>query len=207
MENIKRILLVEDEFIIAKDIKITLEKYAKIKVDTAKNFKQAYELFSNNDYQLLLTDINLNEEKDGIDVASQLKEIKSIPVVFLTAYSDQEIINKAKKVLPFAYLLKPFDEVQLKVTIDLAILNYKKEVEGIEEVARYSEQIEELTKREKQVLIVLASGKTAKETGDNLNISAHTVEVHKKNIKKKLHMNTMSELINFALSSKLYEVS
>ena len=117
------------------------------------------------------------------------------------------IINKAKKVLPLAYLLKPFDEVQLKVTIDLAMLNYKKEVEGIEEVARYSEQIEELTKREKQVLIVLASGKTAKETGDNLNISAHTVEVHKKNIKKKLHMNTMSELINFALSSKLYEVS
>ena len=87
------------------------------------------------------------------------------------------------------------------------MLNYKKEVEGIEEVARYSEQIEELTKREKQVLIVLASGKTAKETGDNLNISAHTVEVQKKNIKKKLHMNTMSELINFALSSKLYEVS
>ena len=128
-------------------------------------------------------------------------------MVFLTAYSDQDIINKAKKVLPFAYLLKPFDEVQLKVTIDLAMLNYKKEVEGIEEVARYSEQIEELTKREKQVLIVLASGKTAKETGDNLNISAHTVEVHKKNIKKKLHMNTMSELINFALSSKLYEVS
>ena len=144
MENIKRILLVEDEFIIAKDIKITLEKYAKIKVDTAKNFKQAYELFSVNDYQLLLTDINLNEEKDGIDVESQLKEIKSIPVVFLTAYSDQDIINKAKKVLPFAYLLKPFDEVQLKVTIDLAMLNYKKEVEGIEEVARYSEQIEEL---------------------------------------------------------------
>lgn len=96
MENIKRILLVEDEFIIAKDIKITLEKYAKIKVDTAKNFKQAYELFSVNDYQLLLTDINLNEEKDGIDVASQLKN-KSIPVVFLTAYSDQDIINKAKK--------------------------------------------------------------------------------------------------------------
>ena len=106
MENIKRILLVEDEFIIAKDIKITLEKYAKIKVDTAKNFKQAYELFSNNDYQLLLTDINLNEEKDGIDVASQLKEIKSIPVVFLTAYSDQDIINKAKKVLPLPQYLR-----------------------------------------------------------------------------------------------------
>ena len=85
MENIKRILLVEDEFIIAKDIKITLEKYAKIKVDTAKNFKQAYELFSVNDYQLLLTDINLNEEKDGIDVASQLKEIKSIPVDLLVS--------------------------------------------------------------------------------------------------------------------------
>ena len=201
-----RILLIEDEFIIAKDIAFTLSKDGVRKVDIAETHEEAKSLFLEHDYDVILSDINLNQDKDGIDVVEDLKTIKSVPVVFLTAYSDQAIIERAKLTMPFAYLLKPFDEIQLNVTIDLALLNYKKEFEEIEEIEKYSELIEDLTKREKQVLITLASGKTSKETGNNLNISVHTVEAHKKNIKKKLSMNTMSELINFALSSKLYQV-
>jgi len=203
----KQILLVEDEFIIAKDIKMLLEKNMDVKVFSARNYNAAQDIFTINPIDLVVCDINLNEEKDGIDVINSFKKIKTVPVVYLTAYDSPDIIKRAKKTMPFAYLLKPFNETQLFVTIELALLNFKKRQENFVENDLNTEKIEELTTREKEILVVLASGKTSKETGDYLNISVHTVEKHKKNIKKKLEMNTVGELVNFTLTSNLHEIS
>lgn len=203
----KTILLIEDEFIIAKDIKLLLEKDTSIQVKTARNYKEACHHFHENEIDIIICDINLNEEKDGIDIMSEFKKIKMLPVVYLSAYDSPDILKRAKETMPFAYLLKPFNEVQLKVTIDLAYLNYQKENEIIIENTDYTDQIEDLTKREKEILVVIASGKTSKETADYLNISSHTVEKHKKNIKKKLELNTVGELVRFTMQSNLYEVS
>lgn len=207
MKFMKQVLLIEDEFIIAKDIKLLLEKENNTTVQIARNYEEAQLRYRANDFDVILCDINLNEEKDGIDIITEFKKTKTLPVVFLTAYDSPDIVNRAKKTMPFAYLLKPFNELQLKVTIDLAYLNYKKESDSIVENTDYTKQLEELTKREKEILVVLASGKTSKETGEYLNISSHTVEKHKKNIKKKLGMNTVGELVRFAMKSNLYEVS
>ncbi|RFN57840.1 response regulator transcription factor [Marixanthomonas ophiurae] len=203
----RQILLIEDEFIIAKDIKLLLEKDTSIHVKTARNYEEAYIHFKANNIDVIICDINLNEEKDGIDIMTEFKQLKTVPVVYLTAYDSHDILKRAKQTMPFAYLLKPFNEVQLKVTIDLAYLNYQKENDSIIENSDYTEQLEELTKREKEILVVIASGKTSKETGEYLNISSHTVEKHKKNIKKKLDLNTVGELVGFAMRSNLYEVS
>jgi len=203
----KQILLVEDEFIIAKDIKMLLEKNMDVKVFSARNYNAAQDIFTINPIDLVVCDINLNEEKDGIDVINSFKKIKTVPVVYLTAYDSPDIIKRAKKTMPFAYLLKPFNETQLFVTIELALLNFRKRQENFVENDLNTEKIEELTTREKEILVVLASGKTSKETGDYLNISVHTVEKHKKNIKKKLEMNTVGELVNFTLTSNLHEIS
>ena len=72
-------------------------------------------------------------QKDGIEIITEFSTIKKIPVVYLTAYSDSEIINRAEKTMPFAYLLKPYNENQLKATINLAILNFKKSENSIPE--------------------------------------------------------------------------
>lgn len=202
----KKILLIEDEFIIAKDIQVLLQKNNEYTVSIARNYAQAKEKYQKEEVDIIICDVNLNEEKDGIDFITENVPVNSVPVIYLTAYSNSNIVERAKNTTPFSYLLKPFNEIQLNITIQLAILNYKKKDLKIEENTDNTIKINTLTKREKEILLVLASGKTSKETGDLLNISNLTVEKHKKNIKQKLELHTIGELINFTISSNLYKV-
>lgn len=202
----ERILFLEDEFLIAKDIKLLLQKDQKFIVDIAKTPAKALELYRTNDYQLIISDINLQCEMDGIDAVKELKEIKIVPVIYLTAYKEESFLERAKETMPFAYLLKPFQEDQLKVTIQLALLNYKNTIAGEKEDIENTKKIENLTTREKEVLVTLATGKTSKEIAEALCVSYHTIEKHKKNIKEKLGFHTIAELVKFTFSSKLYKV-
>ncbi len=201
-----KILIIEDEFIIAKDIKTLLKKNNYGLIDIAKNYLSASNLFSENDYDLIITDINLNSEKDGIEIITEFSTIKKVPVVYLTAYSDSTIINRAEKTMPFAYILKPYNNNQLLTTINLAILNFNKHASSVEENYENTDKLDLLTAREKEILITLSTGKTSKEAANVLNISTNTVEQHKKNIKKKLNFKTIGELINFTMSTKLLQI-
>jgi DNA-binding NarL/FixJ family response regulator len=200
------ILLIEDEFIIAKDIKILLAKNNFASVDYAKNHDTALDLFVKNSYDLIISDINLNDKKDGIEIVTEFSKIKKVPVVYLTAYSDIDIVSRAEKTMPFAYILKPYNNNQLKATINLAILNFNKQSISIPENEENTAKLQLLTIREKEVLVTLSSGKISKEIAEELNISAYTVEQHKKNIRKKLNLTTIGELINFTMSTKLLEL-
>ncbi len=201
-----KILIIEDEFIIAKDIKTLLKKNNYGLIDIAKNYLSASNLFSENDYDLIITDINLNSEKDGIEIITEFSTIKKVPVVYLTAYSDSTILNRAEKTMPFAYILKPYNNNQLLTTINLAILNFNKHASSVEENYENTDKLDLLTAREKEILITLSTGKTSKEAANVLNISTNTVEQHKKNIKKKLNFKTIGELINFTMSTKLLQI-
>ncbi|MEP3389734.1 MAG: response regulator [Reichenbachiella sp.] len=196
------ILLIEDEAIIAKDIKVTLEAKDYADVDVALNVDMAREKFGSSDYDMIISDINLNANIDGIELVKELCEIRKVPVVYLSAYADENTIKKAETSSPYAYLLKPFNSNQLKLTINLAILNSSKEHTEIEFNKKNVELLNSLTKREQEILFVLASGKPSKETGDMLHIATSTVEKHKQNIKEKLQLKTIGELVNFALSTK-----
>ncbi|MFD1293524.1 DNA-binding response regulator [Lutibacter holmesii] len=199
-----KILLIEDEFIIAKDIKVLLSKNNFAIVDYARNYNQALDLFLKNTYNLVISDINLNDKKDGIEIITEFSKLKKIPVVYLTAYSDTDIVTRAEKTMPFAYILKPYNNNQLMATINLAILNFNKQTSAIPKQAKNTSKLELLTSREKEVLVTLSSGKITKEIAEELNISVHTVEQHKKNIKKKLNLTTIGELIKFTMSSELF---
>lgn len=200
------ILLIEDEFIIAKDIKILLGKNNFASVDYAKNYDTALDLFVKKSFDLIISDINLNDKKNGIEIITEFSKLKKIPVVYLTAYSDLDIINQAEKTMPFAYILKPYNNNQLRATISLAILNFKKQSKGVSENQENTVKLKLLTIREKEVLVTLSSGKISKEIAEELNISTNTVEQHKKNIRKKLNLTTIGELINFTMSTKLLEL-
>lgn len=201
-----KILLIEDEFIISKDIKTQLGKNSFAQVTIAKDYNTAFYLFTSNTYDLIISDINLNTNKDGIEIITEFSKIKKVPVVYLTAYSDKDVITRAEKTMPFAYILKPYNNNQLKVTINLAILNFKKDLKPIEENSENTEKLDLLTNREKEILIVLSTGKITREIGALLGISDNTVEQHKKNIKKKLDLKTIGDLINFTMSTRLYEL-
>ena len=200
------ILLIEDEFIITKDIKVLLGKNNFAKVDYARNYATALDLFVKNSYDLIISDINLNDKKDGIEIIAEFSKIKKVPVVYLTAYSDLDIVKRAEKTMPFAYILKPYNNNQLKATINLALLNFNKQSIAISENEENTSKLRLLTIREKEVLVTLASGKITKEIAEALNISNHTVEQHKKNIRKKLNLTTVGELINFTMSTQLLKL-
>ena len=199
----RQILLIEDELIVAMDIKKSLEKNGTNRVFSARNYSEAKKAFLEVDFNIIICDVNLNEAKDGIEIIVELMQIKEMPVVYLTAYDNPEIISRAKETVPYAYLLKPFNELQLEMTIDLADLNFKKKEEGYIAIEENINKLDDLTKREKEILLVVATGKTSKEIGKCLNISQHTVDKHKKNIKKKLNLSTIGELVNFTMTTSL----
>ena len=199
-----RILLIEDEFIIVKDLKILLSQNEFALIDNAINYDSAFDLFSKNSYDLIISDINLNDKKDGIEIITELSKIKEIPVVYLTAYSNLDIVKRAEKTMPFAYIIKPYNDNQLKVTLNLALLNFNKRKDSIQENLQNTSKLNLLTCREKEVLVTLSSGKISKEIAETLNISKHTVEQHKKNIKKKLNLSTIGELVNFTMSTSYW---
>ena len=198
----KKILLIEDERIIAHDLMISLKKNDFARVKISANFAEAQQIFDSFVPDLIISDVQLNDEPDGIDIVAELCQLRQVPVIYLTAFSDKETILRIEQTLPFAYLLKPYNINQLKTTINLALQNFsdRNHMPIDKEIVN---KIDQLTSREKQVLATLATGKLSKEIADSLNISIYTVEQHKKNIKKKLELKTVGELINFAVSARL----
>ncbi len=119
-----KIGVVEDEMIIAATIISTLKKLKYSVAEPASNYAAALEMIENEQPHLLLLDINLGGQKDGIDVAEYVRANYNLPIIFLTANSDITTLQRAKLVKPNAYLLKPFTKDDLFASIEIAISNY-----------------------------------------------------------------------------------
>jgi DNA-binding LytR/AlgR family response regulator len=124
MNEIK-IGVVEDEMIIAKSIVSTLLALQYKVIEPTANYKEAIEMIDAAQPDLLLLDINLGGQKDGIDVAMYARENCSLPIIFLTGNSDKETIQRAKIAKPNAYLVKPFNKEELYASIEIAINNFQ----------------------------------------------------------------------------------
>jgi DNA-binding LytR/AlgR family response regulator len=118
------VLIVEDESIVALDLSTGLERDGYHVVGIADNAEDARELFENNDVDIILMDINIIGEKDGIETAKDLLGIKEIPVIYLTAFTDAPTIERVKKTHPAAFLTKPYNINNVRIAIDLALNNF-----------------------------------------------------------------------------------
>ena len=116
-----KILIVEDELIIAEDVKRMLSKMGYDIVGNAMDFNEAIAILENVVPDLILLDINLNGKKDGIDLANAINRNYKIPFVYTTSYSDSVTLERAKATHPINYLVKPFKEEQLFTAIELAL--------------------------------------------------------------------------------------
>ena len=125
--NNERILIVEDEKIIALDLQRRLEHFGYRVVGMASEGREAIQVASEVQPDIVLMDIHLPGELDGIDAAREIKHKSGTPVIFLTAYSDEKTLEKAKQVEPVGYICKPFKERELYSTIDIAL--YKHEMD------------------------------------------------------------------------------
>ena len=196
----KKILLVEDEIIIAEGLRLFLKKNS-YKAVVSSNADSAIERLKEEQFEGVICDINLQDSINGIQLIQNYHNLEEHgPVIFLTAYSNQQVMEEAEEVTPYAYIIKPFNNQQLLTTLNLAIRNYKKAPakdfcdEGV---------IEKLSQREKEILLELTTGKTNKDIAESLFISRYTVDTHVKNIKEKLNLNKKGELIHFVLSNKI----
>ncbi|MGB8952167.1 MAG: HD domain-containing phosphohydrolase [Candidatus Aminicenantales bacterium] len=115
-----KILVVEDESLVAKDIQNMLRVLDYEVLDVVSTGEQAIELAGKELPDLVLMDIVLKGEVDGIVAAEKIWENYGIPVVYLTAYTDETTLQRAKVTEPFGYILKPFDERELQTTIEMA---------------------------------------------------------------------------------------
>lgn len=122
--SILKIGVVEDELVIGRTILNTLDELGYSHCGPAINYTEAIEMLEQEKPDLLLLDIQLSGKKDGIDVAEKLNELYRIPFIFLTANSDGETIDRAKKVKPHAYIVKPFTKEELYAAIEIAFSNF-----------------------------------------------------------------------------------
>lgn len=127
------VLVVEDEKIVSKDIQFSLKKLGYNVVGSADTGEKAIEEALDKKPDLVLMDIMLKGEMSGIEAASEIRKLLDVPVVYLTANTDGATIQKAKETEPHGYIIKPFKEVDIHTTIEMAIYKHSKEAEVIKE--------------------------------------------------------------------------
>lgn len=118
------ILIVEDESIVALDLAAGLENDGYHIAGIADNAEEAKELFSNNKVDILLMDVHIIGDKDGIDTAIELLQQRTVPVIFLTAFTDPVTVNRVKHIQAAAFLTKPYSVTNVRIAIELAINNF-----------------------------------------------------------------------------------
>ncbi|MEM7531012.1 MAG: response regulator [Chloroflexota bacterium] len=131
-----RILVVEDEIMVAVDISETLKSWGYTVVGIAGTGEEALHFVADYHPHLVLVDISLGGSMDGIQLAAELRKKYAVPVVYLTAYSDQQTVERLKRTEPFGYILKPFHERVLQITIELALYKHASEQEIVKNEQR-----------------------------------------------------------------------
>jgi PAS domain S-box-containing protein len=122
-----RILIVEDDRVVARDLAQQLAAIGHSVVGTISRGEEAVLQALETQAELVLMDIRLEGETDGITAAQDIHDRCQIPVIFLTAYADAATVSRASRAEPFGYLLKPFEDLQLSTVIELALHKHRAE--------------------------------------------------------------------------------
>lgn len=127
------ILVVEDESIVSKDIQLSLKKLGYNVIGAANNGEKAIEMAFALQPDLILMDIMLKGEINGIRATKRIQTKVNIPVIYLTAYADENTLDRAKVTQPYGYIIKPFKEIDLQTSIEMALYKHKKEMEILDD--------------------------------------------------------------------------
>ncbi len=205
-----KILLADDHAVLRESLQHILSEEDGIAVTAeAENGREAVRIALESDIDMILMDINM-PELNGIDAAKQiLREKPGIKIIILSMYSDHPYVDGALKAGVAGYILKnsAISEVITAVrAVSHGRLYLSPEITGIlvEDYIHYSSSEDTivsspLSTREREVLQLLAEGKTTKVIADSLSISEKTVEVHRKKIMEKLNLHSIAELTKYAI--------
>jgi signal transduction histidine kinase/CheY-like chemotaxis protein len=127
-----RVLVVEDEHLVALDIKLHLERMGHTAV-VVYSGEDALDMIAQMHFDLVLMDIKLKGSIDGVEAARTIRDAHDVPVIYLTAYADNHTIERARATEPYGYLLKPFQERELKAAIEMALKRHDSDRRRLEE--------------------------------------------------------------------------
>mgnify|MGYP001324465685 CR=1 FL=1 len=138
------IVIVEDEFIVALDIQRYLERNGYAVRGILPSGEELLEKVEDLKPDLVLMDIRLQGKLDGVETAARLADLRAVPVILLTAYADEPTLARAKITQPFGYLLKPFDERELRTSIEIALYRsmMEKRLRESERLLRQAQKME-----------------------------------------------------------------
>ena len=127
------VLIVEDESIVAKDIQFSLKKLGYNVLGIEKTGEDAIKSAKLKKPDIIIMDIMLKGEITGIEASEKIREENNIPIIFLTAYADESTLARAKITEPYAYIIKPYKEIDLHTSIEMALYKHSKELEVLKE--------------------------------------------------------------------------
>ena len=210
MDKIK-VIICDDHQILVQGLKSLLKDSEEIEIiATANNGQELLETLKNKKPDILLLDVDM-PVMDGYETLKQVKsKYSSIKVISLTIHLDKTIIQKMMETGASGYLLKNINKSELseairkvysgKIYISDEATNSLLDKEKLEvKTAQLDESVEELTKREIEILKLIAEGYSNTEIGGILYISPRTVDTHRTNIMKKLNVKNIAGLIKYAI--------
>ncbi len=166
MKNKKKIFIAEDEFIVSKNLEGKLIAFGYDVIGIASSGELAVEKIRKEQPDLVLMDIMLAGEMDGIETAGIIRSEFNIPIVFLTAYSSQEIYKRASITEPYAYIIKPFDERELEINIAIALYKHDMESKFLkkqQELEQLNDNLDRLVEERKEKLLLETNKKLQAE--------------------------------------------
>lgn len=191
----ERILIIEDEVIIAEDLKNILEDADYYVCGLADNYESAIQEFKLHSPEIIISDIYLKGKKNGVDLANEIISMKPIPFIFITAYSNDELIDSLSTFPNITYITKPFTNSQVVAAVRMMSARLSK-----------SNNLPKISKREQQVLDLLIKGQSSTEIAKELNISFETVRTYRRKLLTKFNVKSAGQLVNAVLTKNPFKL-
>ncbi len=197
MDTSKRVLIVEDDPLIAEDIAESLKEIGYIIAGIAYDADEAMALISTSKPDIAILDVNLDSDKDGIEIGGHIQKNFKFPFIYLTSYADKSTIERAKHTRPMGYIVKPFDERDLFTALEIALFNY--DAPGGNTMISFEELNKKtpanFTPKEYEIILQIMEGLANKQLAEINFVSLNTIKTHLKNIYDKLGVNSRTQVI------------
>lgn len=187
-----RILIVEDQLIVAQDLLTLLQDKGLGPCKIAQSGEEALEYIDSDPPDVVLTDVNLGSGLDGIALGTHVREVSHAALIYMTAYSDDETLARARVTEPDGYLVKPLNPRGVYAMVSMAVYRSR---------SRRPRPRSFVTAREIQVIQCMSDGLSGKQIATALGISAKTVEFHRNSIYDKLGVRGAASVVRYAIKN------
>ena len=198
-----KILIVEDEVLIAEDLRDSIEEIGyevcSVCYDSEKTSQELYRCKPD----LVMLDITIRGQKDGIEIAEIINEYHHIPFIYLTSHSDKATLERAKHTRPGGYIVKPFKDSDLISSIELALFNHGEDLKRKNLSKAFVDGVSNspLSNQKYEIFLDVVSGLNNRQIGTKNNLSINTIKTYIKRLFEKLEVHDRVSAVRKVITS------